>query len=480
MLSLGVAGRWAALHDELNISTSWIGGSLCHIPGVVEQLGTQRLVCRICEQALTLVAQIHAPRDADSTGQLSGTRQRWLLLLGCTAARCGRAPGSWRAFRIQQQHSKAQHASIQPSKDQCMGLGNNTTPQTSAGQSAQTRGSSQRKTIPESDASSPHAKYVSGTNQSVLEEQHCPSSTGDPCTGATQTCTTHSFDFGSTRGFDIGNSFALPKPRCERDDSMNFGALDEALSSAVAGPKLTVPSPTKTLKQQRRIRSQPREVQTPHEHDDTKTAAARDTAICTSTGPSLPKFYLNWTYEPSAVTGKGVESDEQHIADLLDQYRASHDMIETGSEVWAGETYERAQLLGGDQAFPRFQKRLARSPAQCLRHSPDGSVLWPAEHEPAAEPCGRCGAVRTCELQIMPALHHAINEGLSWQGSEQQARGHHGQQHPPQNDQLTNKATSIDSWLWLTAAVMTCSASCCAGDSDDSVFEEAVCLFNEV
>lgn len=102
-------------------------------------------------------------------------------------------------------------------------------------------------------------------------------------------------------------------------------------------------------------------------------------------------------------------------------------------------------------------------------------MLWPASEVPAAEPCDSCGAARKCELQVMPALHHAVNEGLSWQQHQQQAIGQQRLQPAVEDGSVVN-AVSIDSWMWLTVAVFTCSASCTASSS---VFEEVVHLLNE-
>ena len=42
--------------------------------------------------------------------------------------------------------------------------------------------------------------------------------------------------------------------------------------------------------------------------------------------------------------------------------------MDAEGETWAGERYERPALRGGDAAFPKFTKRLERSPQQCVRY----------------------------------------------------------------------------------------------------------------
>ncbi len=91
----------------------------------------------------------------------------------------------------------------------------------------------------------------------------------------------------------------------------------------------------------------------------------------------------------------------------------------------------------------------------------------------------------------MPALYQALAEGLSWQQQQQQQRR---QQQRRQQRQASDCGTirseagalavpSMDSWSWLTVAILTCSASCGRGLARDrsctGLAEEAVVLQNE-
>lgn len=54
-----------------------------------------------------------------------------------------------------------------------------------------------------------------------------------------------------------------------------------------------------------------------------------------------------------------------------------------------------------DQFFSRFQKRLARSPEQCVRYSYSGEPLWLSSKVPSTiPPCAHCGAERGACLQL--------------------------------------------------------------------------------
>lgn len=78
---------------------------------------------------------------------------------------------------------------------------------------------------------------------------------------------------------------------------------------------------------------------------------------------------------------------------------------------------------------------------------------------------------------MMPPLHHAINEGLSWQQQQEQQTTGQQEQKALLKDELIVNDVSIDSWMWLTVAVYTCSASCTT--ASNSVHEEVVHLLNE-
>lgn len=94
----------------------------------------------------------------------------------------------------------------------------------------------------------------------------------------------------------------------------------------------------------------------------------------------------------------------------------------------------------------------------CMRVDRFGQhVLWPTKPAPEPRPCEQCGGPRRLELQLMPGLMHALDEGLAWQAE-------HG----------AGQGPTIDDWNWLSIAVFTCAKSCSDGRGGVSVMQEQV------
>jgi len=70
------------------------------------------------------------------------------------------------------------------------------------------------------------------------------------------------------------------------------------------------------------------------------------------------------------------------------------------SNEWGKERYEKT----GDYIFRAFQKRLSRSPDQCIRYSYQGKPLWITLRKPTEIPNCQCGAKRVYEFSLMPPL----------------------------------------------------------------------------
>lgn len=472
VLSIGVPGPWSHESEEADIGASWVGGSPCLTTAAFEKFHHRQMTCGVCQQLLSLVTQVHAPLDAALFDRSKGAAERCLLLLGCTKARCGKRPGSWRAFRVQkQQFNDLQDTSIQA----CENRAGRTNSLSASQPFLQASITEQNDGFTATEACLDDFRIVAeepSTAQDATRWSVSPASSqlsSTPLGAQSPAASLPQFVFSS--GFDFATKSPNPASQSDPLGSLSFGDLDEALSSAISAACHVAPLASRTQKQRRQHNLSSRDAN----QKFPEVAADTDAARWVTFGASLPKFHLSWCSEPPAGLDKAANNDAQHIAELLEQYQADHATVEPGGESWAGEGYERTTLANGDRAFPKFQKRLARSPTQCVRYSLDGSVLWPAQEVPEAEPCGNCGAARKCELQIMPALHHAINEGLSWQQQQQQARGQQQQQLAWGDGSAVN-AVSIDSWMWLTAAVFTCSASCVASNP---ISEEIVHLSNE-
>jgi pre-rRNA-processing protein TSR4 len=101
--------------------------------------------------------------------------------------------------------------------------------------------------------------------------------------------------------------------------------------------------------------------------------------------------------------------------------------------------------LDEEDWFARFQQRLERSPSQVIRYSWGGAPLWlsrpPDQLLKGAwpPPCGRCGAARSFELQLLPTISYQLQESCPTCPVE----------------------GKMD---WGTAAVYTCSQDCAADD----------------
>ena len=100
-----------------------------------------------------------------------------------------------------------------------------------------------------------------------------------------------------------------------------------------------------------------------------------------------------------------------------------------------------------------------------------GELLWPSPTLPVPAACNACGAARRFELQVMPALHHALAEGLASSpttGSDKTAA------------QCNRRGGgTISGWSWQSVAVFTCAKSCDGREGGLSFAEEHVEFLNE-
>ena len=107
---------------------------------------------------------------------------------------------------------------------------------------------------------------------------------------------------------------------------------------------------------------------------------------------------------------------------------------------------------GLDGRYLKFSKRIRRAPEQCVRYAfGGGGLVWPADGPGPAKTtprCGRCGAERRCEIQLMPPLLHFVSEGAEWSTKKDVAHG------------AAVGTDQLDAWDWQTVAAFTCAKSC--------------------
>ncbi|CAN9498988.1 unnamed protein product [Ophioblennius macclurei] len=111
-----------------------------------------------------------------------------------------------------------------------------------------------------------------------------------------------------------------------------------------------------------------------------------------------------------------VEDDDdesEHIRKLLREYESREgavveEELEGGGGGGTQEKYEKSKAKHGDQVFSGFMKLISRCPQQILRYSYSGRPLFVTSPPPnlsqLTSSCSSCGAARTFELQLMPAL----------------------------------------------------------------------------
>ncbi|XP_069018289.1 programmed cell death protein 2-like [Embiotoca jacksoni] len=118
--------------------------------------------------------------------------------------------------------------------------------------------------------------------------------------------------------------------------------------------------------------------------------------------------------EESDLRGGEEEREEElrHARELLREYeRREGGAVEEPDGGGGGggeEKYEKSGARHGDAVFSRFLKSISRCPQQILRYRRGGKPLFvsapPAAASRPAPACGSCGASRTFEMQLMPAL----------------------------------------------------------------------------
>ncbi|XP_017292389.1 programmed cell death protein 2-like [Kryptolebias marmoratus] len=107
----------------------------------------------------------------------------------------------------------------------------------------------------------------------------------------------------------------------------------------------------------------------------------------------------------------GDDEDLDHAQELLREYEKREGVAAGGLEGGRSaedEKYEKTRARHGDAVFSRFMKTILVCPQQILRYCRGGTPLFiskpPSNMARLVPSCSSCGASRTFELQLMPAL----------------------------------------------------------------------------
>ena len=260
---------------------------------------------------LYMLPQVHAPCGEDQAGH--SVQDRILLLLGCTAHRCGTAAGSWRAFRLQSESHQAPSTAAEV-------LG------------ATAPDQSQQRAVPPAAAQSPDT----GTNNAA--------------SGAAS-----SFSFGATSfGFDGPGESA---EHGASSDPMSFADLDLALTT-ISSATGSTPAAAKATRQPS-AGSTPATTAAADQHAGASGAVAG--AVRLQRGPPLPGFHISWQDEPDAAPDGLRPADAAHVASLVDQYEADHEMVRC---VIVEGCRPRMWSRTGPDCWPIVRRTTARSSHQ--------------------------------------------------------------------------------------------------------------------
>lgn len=195
-------------------------------------------------------------------------------------------------------------------------------------------------------------------------------------------------------------------------DAEVAGRLEERSAAGASGLSSATRSGAAGAKHAGRTQGQ----QHDHHSEDQSLSGVRSplTAL-----PSWPCMALLVDEEPPPLPKSGA-----HELELLERYQQS-DLA--ADAAWPDALPAPAAMLDAEEDshsdgtlrvrkdwFLKFQRRLERSPTQVLSYCWGGQPLWISEPPEEASntawppPCGRCGAKRVYEAQLMPSLFYQI------------------------------------------------------------------------
>ena len=210
---------------------------------------------------------------------------------------------------------------------------------------------------------------------------------------------------------------------------------------------------------------------------------------------ALPEFYVCSDLEPTkaeakrkalglsakvdSMLNKYAQEEGLEVSEIEKSLLALHaggkavemkDMMdESGtkevSSSWQGETYEKGESINASEQYLKFQKRIARAPAQIARYcfrTRDCDIVWPDGDLPTrkSKPCEKCKGKREMELQLTPGLLKEIEDALRLRAKAGRKGG------ISESDAIAFDFNSVGIW--------TCTNSCFDGSETTCVREEEV------
>mmetsp|Transcript_1648 Transcript_1648/g.2158 ORF Transcript_1648/g.2158 Transcript_1648/m.2158 type:complete len:248 (+) Transcript_1648:343-1086(+) len=219
-----------------------------------------------------------------------------------------------------------------------------------------------------------------------------------------------------------------------------------------------------TLNANHKDTKQSKQQHTTQKENMTKDTTQQQANGTVSTKPHFIPYYLDVDEEPDASVEKKLTKKE---AEMLKQYEMLEnvDLQAESNDTWTNEEYESVTLASADKIFLKFQRRLARSPEQCLRYSFGGEPLWMTDQLPkdnSIPDCPYCGSERIFEMQLLPTLLSL--KGLEWRHKPSQTEPTHepntenGTEKTPL--QLLQEGTREARVDFGVVAIYSCSQSC--------------------
>jgi len=442
---LGFSGRMVSSKDvfELDAFATKVGGEPNFnqfffsndddASGVKMFLREEQMRCKSCESKLSLIFQAYAPLTRTRDGTEEDILERTLYVFSCTNFQNCCPPnsgesmgGKWRAFRVQK------------------------------------RGRKEKETTSENIRDVNNAK-----KEECLNENENLFGTND--------------DWGCAESKDDWNvdDDGEAKNGTKKEEEESLEQLTKQLDEAM-------------LKEKERKEAVEllEEEEEGDDVDETLIESYHEDAP-----NALPEFYVCSDLEPTKAEAKRkalglsakvdsmlntyAQEEGLEVSEIEKSLLALHaggkavemkDMMdESGtkevSSSWQGETYEKGESINASEQYLKFQKRIARAPAQIARYcfrTRDCDIIWPDGDLPMrkSKPCEKCKGKREMELQLTPGLLKEIEDALRLRAKAGRKGG------ISESDAIAFDFNSVGVW--------TCTNSCFDESQTTCVREEEV------